>query len=110
MSGRLKIEGHLGECSWQHLAQLTDVVGGWRMSLLEGHKDDAVIGVDGRSVGECEVICTRRYPDVVDDEISVMLRNDLPDLVLDRLKNLLGRLDTGRRGCADVQLDLSAVD
>src|SRR5437016_5763292 len=80
------------------------------MSLLEGDEDHAVIGVDGRSIGECEIICPLRYPDIVDDEIAIPFGNDLPDLVLDRLEQALGRLDTSGRRCADVQLDLPSVD
>ncbi len=108
--GRLKIEDRLGECGRQHLAQCADVVGRRRMSLLEGDQDHAVIGVDGRSIGECEIIRPLRYPDIVDDEIAILLGNDLPDLVLDRLEKVLGRLDTSGGRCADVQLDLPSVD
>jgi hypothetical protein len=51
-----------------------------------------------------------RDPDVVDDEVAIPLRDDLADLVFDRLKNALRRFDArgGRR--ADVKVDLAAVD
>ena len=108
--GRLKIEDRLGERGRQPLAQFADVLCRRRMSLLEGDQDHAVIGVDGRSIGECEIICPLRYPDIVDDEIAIPFGNDLPDLVLDRLEQALGRLDTSGGRCADVQLDLPSVD
>src|SRR2546430_14516009 len=80
------------------------------MSLLEGDQDHAVIGVDGRSIGECEIICSLRYPDIVDDEIAIPFGNDLPDLVLDRLEQALGRLDTSGGGGAGGPLYLPSVD
>ena len=39
-----------------------------------------------------------------------LLGNDLADLVLDRLEDLLGRLDAGSGRRADMELDLAAVD
>jgi len=41
--------------------------------LLEGHQDHAVIGANGRTVGERQVIGTLGYADVVDDKVSLPL-------------------------------------
>src|SRR5262249_20683042 len=108
--GSLKIERHFRKCRRQHLAQLADVAGGRRVPLLESHQDHAVIRADGRTVGESQVVRALRYADVVDNEVSLPLGNDLPDLVLDRLKNGFGRFDAGAGGCANMQLDLPSVD
>ena len=108
--GGLKIERHFRKCGRQHLAQLAHVAGGRRVALLEGHQDHAVVRANGRTVGERQVIGTLGYADVVDDEFSLPLGNDLANLVLDRLENGFGRLDAGAGGCANVELDLPTVD
>jgi hypothetical protein len=51
-----------------------------------------------------------RHADVVNDNVALACRNDLADLVLHLLEDALGGFDAGRRGCAHVELDLSAVD
>ena len=80
------------------------------MAFLQRHQDHAVVDADRRAVGEGEIVGARRQADVVDDQLAVVLRDDLADLVLDRLEDALGRLDAraGRR--ADMELDLAAVD
>ena len=108
--GGLEIEGHRRKGGRQHLAEPAHVVGGRRVPLLERDQDHAVVDVDGRAVGESEVVRPLRHADVVDDEVAVARRNDLADLVLDLLEDALGRFDAGRRRRADVELDLSAVD
>ena len=80
------------------------------MALFEGHHDHAVIDRDCRAVGEGPVIGDCRHPEIVDDQIEVILRNDLADPVLDFLKDLLGRLDAGAGRRADMELDHAAVD
>ena len=72
--GGLEIEGHVGEGGRQCVAQLAHVAGGWRVTLLERYQDHAVIGADGRTVGECEVIRSLRHPDVVDDQVAIARR------------------------------------
>src|SRR5262249_4431699 len=59
---------------------------------------------------ERKVVHTLWYPDVVDNEVSLSLGNNLPNLVLDRLENGFGRFDSGASGCANVKLDLPSVD
>src|SRR6202047_2567921 len=80
------------------------------MSLLQRHQDYTVIDVDGRSIGEGEVVRPLRHANVINDEVSIALRNDFTDLVLDLLEDALGRFDAGRCRRADMELDLSAVD
>ena len=80
------------------------------MPLLERHHDHAIIDCDRRTVGEGPVIRARRHPEIVDNQIEVLLRYDLADLVLDLLKDLLGDLDASARGRAHMELDHAAVD
>src|SRR5258706_144393 len=69
-----------------------------------------IIDVDGRSVGVGEIVHALRNADVVDDEVAVVLRDNLADLVFDLLEDTLSGFDArGGRG-ADVKLDLSAVN
>ncbi len=80
------------------------------MSFLQRHQNHAVVDVDSRPVGEGEIVDTLRNADVVDDEVALLLRDDLADLVFDLQKYALGGLDArGGRG-TDVELDLSAVN
>ena len=80
------------------------------MSVLQGDQDHPVVDADGGPVGEGEIVCSLRQSDIVDYEVAISLRNDLADLVFDRLKNVLRRFDArgGRR--PDMKLDLAAVD
>ena len=73
-------------------------------------EDHATIHTNRRPVAKCEVIRAGRQSNVVDDEVSLVFRDDLADLVLNGLKDLLGFLDprSGRR--PHVQLNLAAVD
>ena len=80
------------------------------MAFLERDQDHAVIDADRRAVAEGEIVVARRQADIVDDQLALVLRNDLADLVLDRLEDLLGLLDAGAGRRAHVQLDLAAVD
>ena len=80
------------------------------MALLQRDQDDAVIDADGRAIGECQIVGTRRQADIVDDQLALALGNDLADLVLDGLEDALGRLDPGSGRRTDVELDLPAVD
>ena len=95
--GGLEIEGHRRKGGRQRLAEPAHVIGGRRVSILERHQDHAVVGADGRPVGEGEVVGSLRHPDVVDDEVAISLRNDLADLVFDLLENALRRFDARRR-------------
>ena len=108
--GGLEIEGVLRERGRQHLAQLPDIIGGRLVAFLERHLDDAVVDADGRAVGEGQIVGAGRQADIVDDQLAVLFRNDLADLVLHRLENLLGGFDPGAGRRADVKLDLAAVD
>src|ERR1700747_1577410 len=108
--GGLEVERHRRKGRRQHLAQPADVAGGRRVPLLERYQDHAVVNVDGRTVGEGEVVCPLRHANVVDDEVAIARWNDLADLVFDLLENALGRFDTGRGRGAYMQLDLSTVD
>src|SRR6202011_6030513 len=94
----------------QHLAEPPHVVGGRRVPLLERYQDYAVVDVDGRTVAEGEVVRPLRQANVVDDEVAIARRNNLANLVLDLLEDALGGFDAGCRRCADVELDLSAID
>ena len=94
--GRLEIERVLRECRRQHLAQFPDVVRGRLVPVLERHENGAVVHTDRRAVGECEIVGTRRKPDIVDDQRPVPLRNHLADLVFDRLED---RFRPSRCGC-----------
>ena len=80
------------------------------MALLERDHDDAVIDGDRGAVGERPIVGARRHADIVDDQVQIFFRNDLADLVFDRLEVLLGRLDPGARRGAHVKLDHAAVD
>ena len=57
------------------------------MTFRQLHLDHPIIGADGRTVGEGKIVGTRRQPDIVDDEAALVLGDDLPDLVLDRLED-----------------------
>ena len=108
--GRLEIEGRVGKGRRQLLAQLANVVGRRRVTFRQLHLDHPIIGADGRTVAEGKIVGTRRQPDIVDDEAALVLGDDLPDLVLDRLEDAFGGFDTrpGRR--PDMELDQTAVD
>ena len=80
------------------------------MTFLERHLDDAVVDPDRRTVGEGQIVGSRRQSDIVDDQRAVFLRNDFADLVLDRLEYPLGGFDAGSGGRANVKLDLAGVD
>ena len=80
------------------------------MAFLERHLDDAVVDSDRGTVGECQIIGSRRQPDIVDNQPAVLVRNDFADLVLDRLEYPLGAFDAGPGRGANVKLDLAAVD
>jgi hypothetical protein len=108
--GSLEIKHHLRKRRVERDAQLADVARGWRVPILQRNQDHAVIDPDGRAVGECQVVSPRRQPDVVDDSVPLAFGDDFSNLVLDRLKNLLGGLDPGSGRGADVQLNLPAVD
>ena len=108
--GRLEIKQIFRERRRQDLAQFADIIGGRGVAVFEGHHDHAVIDRDRRAVGERPVIGARRHPEIVDDQIEVLFRNDLADLVLDLLEHLLGHLDAGARRRADMELDHAAID
>ena len=108
--GGLEIEVASGNAAGSTSRSLRDVVGGRRVALLRATQDHAVVDADGRAVGEGQIIRARRQADIVDDELAFVLRNDLADLVLDRLENAFGGLDAGAGGRADMKLDLAAVD
>src|ERR1700739_928322 len=80
------------------------------MSLLQRHQNHAVVHVDGRSIGEGEVVHALRDADIVDDEFAIALRDNLADLVFDLLEDALGGFDARGGGGTDVKPDLSAVD
>jgi hypothetical protein len=108
--GRLKIEGVLREGRRQLSAQFADIVGRGCMPLLERHQDHAVIDADRRAVGKGQIIEARGQADIVDDQLALAGGDDLTDLILDSLEDPLGLLDAGAGGCADMELDLPAVD
>src|SRR5208282_4059759 len=72
--------------------------------------DHAVVDSDRRTVTKCIIVGASRQANVVDDKVALVLRNDLADLILDRLKDLLGLLDASSRRRAHVQLNLAAID
>ena len=72
--GGLEIEHALRKGRWQRLAQLADVFGGRRVTLLERDQDRAVIDADRRTVGESQIVCARRQSDIVDDQRRVRSR------------------------------------
>jgi hypothetical protein len=78
--------------------------------ILERHQDHAVIDADRRAVGEGQIIEADRQADIVDDQLALLRRDDLADLVLDSLEDLLGLLDARAGRGADVQLDLPGID
>src|SRR4029077_13723723 len=108
--GRLEIKGAFRECGGQYLTQFLDVVRGRLMALLQRDLDHAVIYSDRRAIGECQIIGACRQSDIVDDQAAVLFRNDLANLVLDRLEYCLGAFDPGPGGRANVKLDLATVD
>src|SRR6202158_4931896 len=108
--GRLEIEYVLRECGGQYLTQFLDVVGGRLVALLERHVDDAIVDPDRRAVGECQIVASRWQSDIVDDQRAVLVRNDLANLVLNRLKYRLGAFNAGPGGSANVKLDLPPVE
>ena len=108
--GGLEVEHVLRERCRQHPPQFADVVGARCVAVLERDHDHAVVDRDRRAIGEGPVIGARRHPEIVDDQIEVLLRNDLPDLVLDVLEDLLCYLDAGARRRAHVELDHAAID
>ncbi len=108
--GGLEIEGIGWKCGREHFTELADIVGCRRVSFLQRHQDHAVIDVDGRSIGEGEIVHALRNADVVDDEVAIALRDNLADLVFDLLEDTLSGFDARGGGRADVKLDLSPVD
>ena len=108
--GRLEIEDILRECRGQHLTQFLDVVGRRLVAFLERHLDDAIIDPDRRPIGECQIVGSRRQPDIVDNQRALLFGNDLTNLVLDRLEDRLRALDARSRRSANMKLDLPAVD
>ena len=108
--GGLEIEYVGRKRGWQHFTELTHVICRWRMSLLQRHQDHPVVDVDGRPVGEGEVVRSFRDPEIVDDEIAFPLRDDLADLVFDLLEDALRGFDARVGRGTDVKLDLAAVD
>ncbi len=64
-----------------------------------------------RSVGrEGEIVEAGLQADVVDDQLALVRRNDVADLVLDGFEDLLGLLDAGAgRGLAQRCRDLSRI-
>ena len=57
-----------------------------------------------------EIIGARRESDIVHDQCTFIVGDNLADLVLDVLENPLRGLDARSGGRADVKLDLPAVD
>ena len=108
--GRLEIERAFGKCGGQHLTQFLDIIGGRLVALLQLDLDDTVVDSDRGTVRECQIVGSRRQPDIVDNEPAVLFRNDFADLVLDLLEYRLGAFDAGPGGSANVKLDLAAVD
>ena len=108
--GRLEIERAFRKCGGQYLTQFLDIVGGRLVALLQRDLDHAVIDPDRRAIGECQIVGARRQSDIVDDQAAVVFRNDLANLVLDRLEYRLGAFDAGAGGRANVKLDLAAID
>src|SRR5260370_24834716 len=108
--GRLEIEGVFRECGGQDLTQLLDVSGCRLVALLECYLDDAIVDPDGRAVGECQIVGSRRQSNIVDHQGAVLLRNDLANLVLDRLENRLGAFDAGAGGSPNGEVELAPLD
>src|SRR6202790_2005019 len=108
--GRLEIERAFGKCGGQHLTQFLDIIGGGLVALLQLDLDDTVVDSDRGTVRECQIVGSRRQPDIVNNEPAILVRNDFADLVLDLLKYRLGAFDAGPGGSANVKLDLAAVD
>src|SRR5258708_10748068 len=102
--GRLEIECVLWERGGQDLAQFLDVVGGRLVALLERHLYDAIVDPYGRAVGECQIVGSLWQSYIVDDQGAVLLRNDLANLVLDRLESRLRAFNTGFGRGAKVEL------
>src|ERR1700704_5612922 len=86
------------------------MVRGRRMALFQCHEDHTIIDADRRAVGEGQIVCARREPDIVDDQLTLTFRDDLSDLVFHGLEYALGALYPGSGRGADMELDLAAVD
>jgi hypothetical protein len=106
----LKIELHIGEGDRQFAPQLLDILCRRRVAFLQFEQDLAVIDTDRRALGERQIVGALRQPDVVEDESEVLVGDLLTDIVLDRMKNLLGALDAGTRWSTDMQLDEPGID
>ena len=63
----------------QLLAQSADIFGRWGVILFQRDLDDAVIDADRRPIREGEIIEARREPDIVYDELEILLRDHLSD-------------------------------
>src|SRR5271167_5163311 len=108
--GGLEIENLLRKGGRKRLPQFLDIIGCRRVPLLERHQDHPVVDADRRPIHERVIVSARRQADIVDDHIAVAFRDDLANLVLDRLEYLRRRLNARSWGSAHVQLDLAGVD
>ena len=98
--------GKAAGSAWQ---QLADIIGRGSMPVLQRHQDHAVIDADRRAVRKGQIVEASRQADVVDDQLALVCRDDLANLVLDGLEDLLGLFDAGAGRSADMKLDLAAV-
>src|SRR6266403_4728666 len=80
------------------------------MAVVQRHHDDTIVNRYRGAVRERPVVRARRHPEIVDDQVQVLLWDDLPDLVLDSLEDLFGLLNASARRRADMKLDHAAVD
>ena len=108
--GGLEIENVLREGRRKRLPQFLDIVGRRRVPLFERHQDHAVVDAGRRPIHERVVVSARRQADIVDDQVALALRDDLTNLVLDRLEYLRRFLNARSRGSAHMELDLARVD
>src|ERR1700750_14891 len=80
--GRLEEEGQIRELTLQLQPQLFDVPLGWAMMLFVKRDQDLAVGAaDGGAIAEGVVEGLRTETDVVDDELKLICRNGLADLI-----------------------------
>ncbi len=109
--GWLEEEGEVGKLLLQLLPHLLHVLfGGTMMLRVECDQHLAIGAADGRAIAEGVVEGLRCKSDVVHNQIDLVDRNDLANLVFDFAELNFGSLDARAGLCPDMQLDLTGVD
>ncbi len=108
--GRQEREGRAGECPRQFLTKQADILRGRTVILLQLDLDIAVLRPDHTGVVIGHVDAADRHPDVVDDGVELVGRDQPADRLLDVGELRRAFLDTGADLGADMHQDLPGID